>query len=244
MLDIYKYPDLYDAIHKNYKFDKKLINVIAKKAGGPVLELASGTGRLTQCILNLELNYTGLELSSEFLRVAKKKFDNLATFYFGTMEQFNLKKKFNFIFLGFNSFLHNLTDESALSCLKCVYNHLLDSGTFLVSIFIPDPSFLYRKDGELYPATAEFDFDGAKCRILESNRYDEDTQINHLKWQVERNGILLPEVYHYSLRMFYPHMMDILLNKAKLDIINKFGDYDQSPFNEYSKFQIYLCKKS
>ena len=242
MLDIYKYPELYDAIHKNYKIDKKLISFFAKDAGGPVLELACGTGRLTSSILKLGLNYTGLDSSPEFLSIARKKFDNHTSFYLSDMQNFYIKKKFNFIFIGFNSFLHNLTDASAVSCLKCVYNHLSDSGTFLVSIFIPDPEFLFRDDG-FYPVTLNFEFNGAKCRILESNQFDEEKQINYLKWQVERNGVILPEVYHYSLRMIYPHMMDIFFQKAKLKILSKFGDYDLSRLKADSGMQIYLCKK-
>ena len=40
MVDIYTKPELYDAIHQNYSYDKDLITALAKKAGGPVLELA------------------------------------------------------------------------------------------------------------------------------------------------------------------------------------------------------------
>ena len=244
MIDVYANPDLYEAIHKNYSWDKQLITSAATEAGGPVLELASGTGRLAQLILDLGLNYTGIDLSAEFVKVAREKFGNLATFHLGNMQRFNLDQTFNFIFIGFNSFLHNLTDESALDSLTCVNNHLSDSGTFLVSIFIPDPSFLYRDKNRLYPAMSMFDFNGAKCRIMESNVFDDDTQINQITWRLERDEELLPDTYHYSMRMFYPHTMDILLNKTGLKIIKKLGDYDGTPMDEESGMQIYVCKKA
>ena len=66
-MNIYSNPELYDSIHKGYNWDKNLIYSYAKKVNGPVLEIASGTGRLTQIILDLGLDYTGIEISKPFL---------------------------------------------------------------------------------------------------------------------------------------------------------------------------------
>ena len=72
-MDIYSNPQLYDSIHKNYKWDLALIKKFAKQNIETVLELASGTGRLAYPILDLGLDYTGLELSRKFLETANKK---------------------------------------------------------------------------------------------------------------------------------------------------------------------------
>ena len=130
MVDIYKNPELYDAIHQNYSYDKDIITALAKKAGGPVLELAAGTGRLAKCILDLGLDYTGIDSSDSFLHRAIHKYGDQATFLHHDMRQFHLEQYFNFIFIGFNSFLHNLTNEDASQCLQSVRNHLTDNGTF------------------------------------------------------------------------------------------------------------------
>ena len=243
-MDIYSNPQLYDSIHANYKWDYKLIEEFAKKYGGSVLELASGTGRLATPILNLRLDYTGLELSKLFLKEAKKKFKNKASFVFGDMRNFHLGSSFDLIFIGFNSFLHNLSTEDAKSCLKCVLNHLSPKGKFLLSIFIPNTEFLYRDEKKLYPATGFFEFENSICRILEKNNYNSDSQVNHLTWYIERDGKLGPVEYNYSMRMFYPHEMDLLFQESGFIIEDKFGDYDLSSFDQESDMQIYLCKKS
>ena len=72
-MNIYSNPQLYDAIHHNYKWDIKLVQSIAKDINGSVLELASGTGRLAQEITELGFDYTGIDLSESFLNCAKKK---------------------------------------------------------------------------------------------------------------------------------------------------------------------------
>ena len=244
MVDIYSRPDLYNAIHKTYSWDKQLITSAAEQAGGPVLELAAGTGRLAQLILDLGLDYTGIDLSDEFIRAAQEKYGEVATFHIGDMQQFKMDLLFKFIFIGFNSFLHNLTDRAAINCLSCVRNHLDDSGQFLVSIFIPDPSFLYRDETQLFPATSIFELEGDSCRIMETNRFNEETQINKLSWQLERNGELESNVFEFTQRMFYPHNMDILFDEADLKIVKKMGDYDGTPMDEESGMQIYVCEKA
>ena len=105
---------------KNNKISLLSTKCLAKKYKGSVLELASGTGRLATPILKLGLDYTGLELSKVFLKEAKKNFKSEANFILGDMRNFHLGSTFAFIFIGFNSFLHNLTIEDAKSCLKCV----------------------------------------------------------------------------------------------------------------------------
>ena len=72
-MNIYSHPQLYDAIHHNYKSDIALVQSIAKNISGSVLELASGTGRLAEAIIKLGLNYTGLELIEPAVKLAKKK---------------------------------------------------------------------------------------------------------------------------------------------------------------------------
>ena len=244
MVDIYTNPDLYDSIHHDYEWDKALIKAIAKDINGPVLELASGTGRLTQPILELGLQYKGLELSQPFLDRAKMKFVGDADFILGDMRDFDLQMEFDLIFIGFNSFLHNLKIEDAINCLTCIKKHLTKNGKFLVSIFIPDPIFLYREKGKLFPATDFFQYQESTCRIMEKNKYDSISQINHLTWVIERDGELDPTEYNYRMRMYYPHEMDILLSENGFTIMKKFGNYQRDPMDGDSDMQIYVSESN
>ena len=193
MIDIYNNSELYDAIHSNYIRDEKFISKYSQKIGGPVLELASGTGRLSKLILEEGLDYTGIDLSKEFIKVSQSRFKNSGDFFLDDMRNFNLKKKFKFVFVGFNSFLHNLTNVDAAKTIECVSNHMLDNGVFLLSIFLPDPSFLIRDQNILYPATDYFIYKSSQCRIMENNSYDENSSINTLFWYLEVDGVLQEE---------------------------------------------------
>ena len=241
MKDIYLNPNLYDALHNDIGTDESVIKYYAKKCNGPVLEIACGTGRLSKYIIDLGLPYTGIDNSKPFLDISLQKFGKNGTFLYNDMQDFKLAEKFNFIFIGFNSFLHNLTDKDALNCLRCVREHLNSDGIFLLSIFLPDPEFLYR-DEYLHEARTFFNYKGKQCRVLEKNSYDDETQINSLTWQLEINGKLSDETYSFKQRMFYPHKMHLLFQESGFSVQEKFGDWDMNPMDEESPLQIYICK--
>ena len=241
MKDIYLNPNLYDALHNDIETDENVIKYYAKKCNGPVLEIACGTGRLSKYIIDLGLPYTGIDNSKPFLDISIQKFGGNGTFLYNNMQDFKLAEKFDFIFIGFNSFLHNLTDKDALNCLRCVREHLNSDGIFLLSIFLPDPEFLYR-DEYLYEARTFFNYNGKQCRVMERNSYDDETQINSLTWQLEIDGKQSDEIYCFKQRMFYPHKMHLLFQESGFSVNEKFGDWDMNPMDEESPLQIYICK--
>lgn len=242
-MDIYTNATLYDAIHKQYRADIDFISGWAAKIGGPILELAAGTGRLGLPLVQAGYDYTGLELSPNFVQAGNAKLSEYpkGKIIEGDMQSFDLGQQFQFIFIGFNSFLHNLTDDNALGCLTSVREHLKHNGTFLVSVFIPDPYFLYRDKNKLYPVMNHFEFEGQTCTIKETNLYDEETEVNHLTWFLFRDRKKDPKPYSFDLRLFYPDTMDRLITDAGLAIYEKLGDYENNPLSEDSALQIYIC---
>ena len=241
MKDVYLNPELYDALHNDIGTDENVIKYYAKKCNGSVLEIACGTGRLSKYIIDLGLPYTGIDNSKPFLNVSLQKFGKNGAFLYNDMQDFKLAEKFDFIFIGFNSFLHNLTDKDALNCLRSIRDHLNGNGLFLLSIFLPDPEFLYR-DEYLHDARTFFNYKGKQCRVMERNSYDDETQINSLTWQLEIDGKLSDETYSFKQRMFYPHKMHLLLQESGFTVNEKFGDWDMNPMDEESPLQIYICK--
>jgi len=243
--DIYSDPELYDSAHWWKINDIDFITNSANKFGGPILELGAGTGRLALPILEMGHTYTGIESSPAFVKCTKnkvQKFGDKATILKGDMRSFELDQKFQFIFIGFNSIFHLLTNEDVKSCFKYIHKHLTEEGTFLIDTFIPDPLFLYRDKQKYY--VMEFDTsDGAHCIVSETNEYDNETQINHIQWYFNYEGKDDPEIFKFDMHMIYPDTMDRLLSDAGLVIREKYGDYEKTPLGPESQLQIYECKK-
>jgi len=242
--DIYSDPELYDAAHWWKTNDLDFMAHWADTVGDPVLELAAGTGRLAVPILERGHHYTGLEQSAAYVTWAKQK---LAPFHprgqmiQGDMRDFHLGRRFQFIFIGFNSFLHLYTEEDIQACLACVREHLSDSGRFLIDIFVPNPLFLFREEGKkVYVMEFEHPSKGP-CTVDETNIYDPETQINHLNWYFHYTREGLTEEYEFDMHILYPDTMDRVLTEAGFIIHQKLGDYEGHPMNANSSLQIYVC---
>ena len=208
-----------------------------------MLELACGTGRLAYSLVREGADYTGLELSSDFADLAKKKLNGVGLpvcLIEGDMCNFHLNKNFDLIFIGFNSFLHLLKDEDAISCLECVKKHMHRKTRFLIDIFIPNPLFLYRPNDARFNVLEYTDTKlDEKVTVDENNEYNSDTEINEITWYFSTDNKRDFAKEYFSMRMYYPSKMNQLLIDAGFKILHQWGDYYRSNLGDGSKLQIY-----
>ena len=158
----------------------------------------------------------------------------------GDMRSFMLNKKFDLIFIGFNSFLHLLTDVDVNNFFTCVKAHMHQTSRFLIDVFIPSPLFLYRPEGVRYPVLEYTDSKtNQKIYVEEANIYDTKTEINHLTWYFLVDNEEYAQSREFSMRMYFPSRMNQMLSNHGFKICHQWGDYYRTPLNEGSKLQIY-----
>ena len=207
------------------------------------MELACGTGRLANSLVRDGAYYTGLELSPDFAELAQNKLDayrKTPSIITGDMRNFQLNKTFDLIFIGFNSFLHLLTDQDAVDSLACIKNHMHKNSRFLIDIYIPNPLFLYRPEGVRFLVLEYTDSVLEKfITVEESNLYDIDTEINELTWHFINDKKAEIAVEKFSVRMYFPSKMNQLLIDNGFQILHQWGDYYRTPLGEGSNLQIY-----
>ncbi|MAJ45061.1 MAG: hypothetical protein CMF96_10010 [Candidatus Marinimicrobia bacterium] len=212
--------------------------------GNEVLELASGTGRVSIPLLKEGLNITGIDLSKSFCDYALKQssnhgFDN-AKFIHGNITKFNLKKRFDIIIIAYNSLLHLLKNEQVEACFKCVKNHLKANGKFYIDIYMPSPLHYYRPENLRYSTIEYFDSQiNEEVTIEETNNYDPDKEINQLTWYYSSKTKKDFLISQFSTRMYWPDTMNRMLIEAGFEILNLWGDYNLNLFTEESTLQIY-----
>lgn len=107
----------------------------ARSSGGPVLELACGTGRLVCRLAGAGFEVTGLDLCRQMLDVAEANVSQLppearrlVTLLHADMSDWHLDRRFGLIIIADNSFRELLTRQSQLACLRCVREHLRREG--------------------------------------------------------------------------------------------------------------------
>jgi len=82
---------------------------------------------------------------------------------------------------------------------------------------------------------------GERFTLIEKNDFDRATQINTLNWTyLFENGKKINKTNH--MRMFFPQEIDSLLYMAGFEIINKYGDFEKTPFSKDSNLQIITAK--
>jgi SAM-dependent methyltransferase len=130
----------------------------ALEAGGPVLELGCGTGRITIPLLRAGCEVAGLDVSSGMLEVLRKKAaaeltsaeSARLTLHRADMSGFELGRSFGSVLCPFSAFNY-LVDESAVrSALNCISRHLRPGGRFVLDTFIPPEEVLRRPDDFVY----------------------------------------------------------------------------------------------
>lgn len=122
---------------------------LASRAGGPVLELGCGTGRVTEAMLRAGARVTGLDLCPDMLSRARERLSSLpspaasrAELVAGDMTDFDLGRRFNLVVMPFRPFQHLATPDLQAACLACARRHLVPEGTFVLDIFDPDLDIL------------------------------------------------------------------------------------------------------
>jgi len=144
----------YDADYGDFQDDLLLYRGFAERTGGPLLELACGTGRLLVPLAQAGCEITGVDISPALLAVARRKIEaaglqQRVTLVEADMRDFRLSRHFRLAFVAINSFMHLLTTEDQLQALRCWREHLAPDGLLILDLFHPHPQSLLEADGRL-----------------------------------------------------------------------------------------------
>lgn len=243
--------EYYDIEHEGFRSDIPFYLEEAKKARGPVLELASGTGRITVELAKEGIETTGLEISEGMLEVAKRKTSKLdtdarkkLTWIHGDMRNFELGRKFPLIFIPFNSFQMLETRADQEACLACVSRHLENGGRFILAVFAPSYDRLVKRSMFTYLGTHELP-DGSKLSRTEFANYDYVNQMISVEWiydVVDTRGNLKRTLWKFPVRYLWRFEAELLLEKAGLQIEALYGNYDRREF-DHNGSMLFLARK-
>lgn len=248
MADLYEDARRYDALAGQHfgSHDAAYWQAQAAQCDGPVLELACGSGRLTLPLAEQGTEIAGLDASEPMLALAheKSRSANLQVdWHLGDMAEFDLDRRFSLIFVPNNSVAHLLTWQDFGHCLACVRRHLAEDGRFMLDYFNPSLTLLSRDPDTRYPA-GSFDAPNGSGQISVSEqvRYDAASQINHIRWFWHSEATGEEQTSDFSMRVYFPQELDALLAYGGFAIVDKYGDFDFSPFTSASRHQLIVAK--
>ena len=238
-------PDFYDiATPQTFGGDVEWYRRKVREAGGPVLELGAGTGRVTISIAQDGASVWALDADIRMLGALKRKVDGLpkdvqkrVTIVEGDMRTFALETRFALVISPFRAFLHNLTHDDQLACARRVYDHLLPGGRFAFNIFHPSLEYMARRAGALagvWRLTATHPLpDGGWIVRSEATQYDTvQRRVRSLDRyeQYKLDGNLTRTfMQRLELAYLYPSDVRTLLEEAGFSAVTIHGDFHGRP---------------
>ena len=218
---------------------------LARRQAGEVLELACGTGQLAVPIAGAGLPTVGLDLSAAMLKVATERAAAATVsveFVQGDMRQFDLGRRFAFIFVARNSLLHLCSTEDILATFAAVRRHLAPNGIFAFDVFNPDVRILAMPTGQRFPVMNVETESFGTLSVEGTHDYDSATQVDHGTWYVSAPGKSDAWIFPVVVRSIFPQELPLLLAAGGFHLASRFGDLSHKPFGSTSPQQVCVCE--
>jgi len=245
-MDVYDDAEFYDCEFANREHDIPFFLKQARLLGGPVLEVACGTGRITMPIARAGIEITGLDVSRPMLERArsKAKAERLALNW---LEQdcraINSTQQFSMIFSATNAMQHLHDFDSVNAFLTSSKHALRPGGILILDAFNPNLAKLARTTATRYHHKSIVDAAGRKLHVEVASQYDPAGQILSFTLFYLCDGDLT-RTKKVSMRCFFPEELMALCRLNGLEVVRRCGDYDETPFSDNSPKQILFCRNS
>jgi len=193
-------------------------------AGGPVLELAIGTGRIALPLAQRGLRVDGIDISEAMVARlrAKPGGDKLAV-SIGNYADVPVPGSYRLVYVVFNTIFNLLTQDEQVRCFENVAAHLTPDGAFVVEALVP--SYLYRLRDNQYVDAEAVTLDGVGFDVA---RFDPVTQLlheNHVT--ISASGIRVNPIV---TRNTWPSELDLMARIAGLRLVDRWGGWQLEPF--------------
>ncbi len=243
--------DIYD-LYVPVTFDIDFFLAETQKIRGDVLELMSGTGRVSIPLIQAGVKLTCVDKSAQLNSVFTKKLETLglkADILQMDVCELELPKRFSMTILAFNAFSHITSPEDQRNVLERIQRHLLPGGFFICTLANP----LVRQktvDGQLrllriYPLP---ETGGELLLWVVENRTPEDANIIQAVQfyeEYDSRGTLQAKRYiELRYRFTQRDEFETLARAAGFRVNALYGDYSSAAFGPDSPFMIWVLEKA
>jgi SAM-dependent methyltransferase len=203
-----------------------VVDVLLPLAGGGALELAIGTGRIAVPLAERGARVAGIDLSPDMVAELRKKTDAIPV-AIGDYSTTRVDGEFSLVYIVFNSISNQTTQEGQVATFANAAAHLEAGGSFVVEVGTKNRQHL-----------TVFDLSDTHVGVDE---YDADTQrlVSHHFTLVDGSWrrISMP------FRSASPGEFDLMAQLAGLQLRERWGDWDRSPFTAESTKHVSVWEK-
>ncbi|WP_172621199.1 class I SAM-dependent methyltransferase [Microbulbifer sp. GL-2] len=237
----------YDIICKDLDFDLDFYKS-EKVYGKNVLELTSGTGRVSIPLLEAGAKLTCIDISPEMLKILKEKITQhkySAEVICEDVTKISLYQKFELAILPFHSFMELLGENKQLCTLSRIYRALVPGGRFLCPIHNPTVrkdsvngclhsiGVYSLEDGLLHVSGFEQGGHPTVDRFRFYEKFDKSGKLNS------------KHIVKMKFELISKDSFEEMANRVGFKIKNIYGDYERNSYSDsQSPFIIWDLVKS
>jgi len=235
------YARVRDGVDNEYYLSKMV------SAGGPVLEIGSGTGRLLREALRRGVDAWGIDVSPAMVERCRAQLPAAARERVSVADAVSLRlgRRFALVAAPFRVLSHVTAVEDQIRLLDAVHEHLVPGGTFVFDLYVPNLARL--QDG--LPETCDFDGEWSPGRRLRrfvsSSPADLSTQTNRVRmtfaWE-EADGEHR-DAWEFAMRFFFRFEIEHLVARSKLKLSALHGDFAEGPLTRDSREVVVICRR-
>jgi SAM-dependent methyltransferase len=240
----------YDIEHAHFDEDLNLYANFAESCGGPLLELACGSGRLLVPLALAGYELTGVDSSASMLNLAQHALVQAGvaarcTLVQENMSRLHLGQKFRLAFIALGSFGHVCTRQEQRQTLATVRDHLIPGGRFILDISNADVRYMEQLSGQvLHQGTWKLDEGALLTHFVSpaSSQTKHMLELTHFYEEHQQGEAVRRTVTTTHLYLFERNEVELLLEEAGFGITDVYGDYELGPFEHDSPRMIFIAE--
>ncbi|GAA2558874.1 MULTISPECIES: class I SAM-dependent methyltransferase [Streptomyces] len=206
-------------------------------AGGRVLELGVGNGRIALPLAGRGFQVYGIDGSQAMLAILRERDEKgQVTTIEGDFTETGTGLTFDVVTLVLNTFFVAATKEQQVACLRLVREQLVPDGKFVLEAFDPAPYHAMEKQ-EL--SIRHLD-EGAV--MLDTLTVDRAHQLMYGTHTIIDGG--KPETKHHVLRYAFPFEIDLLAELAGLRLVDRWEDWERNPYTARSPRHVSVYERA
>ena len=229
---------------------------LAKQIGGPMLELACGTGRILLPIARQGIAIHGVDNSAPMLDVLQKNLKRepkdvreLVSIMQGDLRHFRSHRNYPLVIIPFRPMQHMYSVEDQINALKTAAFHLEPDGVLAFDVFYPKYDRIFSgMDEEILELEWTPEEPGIIMRrFFRKEAVDKIAQTFTALfiYRTYREGKLVKEETE-PLKMSwytYPHLRALFL-LAGLEVKEEYGSFELTPLDNRAEQMIFILKKN
>jgi SAM-dependent methyltransferase len=246
------YPDVvarfYDAVYAHVRdgVDNTYYLERMAAAGGRVLEIGCGTGRLLREALARGTDAWGIDVSPSMVARCREQLpaEDQGRVSAADAVSMRLDRRFAAIVAPFRVLSHVVGIEDQLRLLDNVHDHLVPGGRFLFDLYVPNLRML--ADG--IPEQCDFDGEhapGRRLRRFVSARSDVVRQLTsvHMDFVWDEDDGERRAAWDFEMRFFFRWEIEHLVARSKLRLESIDGDFAGGALGPDSREFVVACRR-